>query len=237
MTITNFLLKDYISVSHAKKKIALSKAFREYEQPLPLNISWSIHSNKNLHERKTKWKRGRSVMSYLESFSSGGGDAGAVKLIVAIVISTLRTLPKKSVMSTLPGSLWNRSVRWPGVDTHWLLGHTLNCNTNTRKEQKNHAWWKSEYQPAGMKTLFRLDLQPFSSHQPAPSANEEKRQSRQLPLHSLQITVNTFLFLKTFLPEVKSGMWHRWMPTPYTVPHPLFLRRAPLQVESAAAFQ
>lgn len=125
------------SVYPMPKKTALSKAFREYEQPLPLNISWSIHSNKNLHKRKTKWKRGRSVMSYLESFSSGGGDGGAVKLIVAIVISTLRTLPKKSVMSTLPGSLWNRSVRWPGVDTHWLLGHTLNCNTNTRKEQKN----------------------------------------------------------------------------------------------------
>lgn len=52
---------------------------------------------------------------------------GSVKLTVSMVSSTLRTLPKKSVIRTLPGLLRKRSVRWPGVDTHWLLGHTLNC--------------------------------------------------------------------------------------------------------------
>lgn len=64
---------------------------------------------------------------------------GSVKLIASMVSSTLRTLPKKSVMRTLPGSLRKRSVRWPGVDTHWLLGHTLNCGhlTNTGKQLRN----------------------------------------------------------------------------------------------------
>lgn len=52
---------------------------------------------------------------------------GSVKLTASMVSSTLRTLPKKSVIRTLPGLLRKRSVRWPGVDTHWLLGHTLNC--------------------------------------------------------------------------------------------------------------
>lgn len=69
------------------------------------------------------------------SYFSSNGLMGLVKLMVSMVISTLRTLPKKSVMRTLPGSLRNRSVRWPGVDTHWLLGHTLNWGNKERNKK------------------------------------------------------------------------------------------------------
>ncbi|KAG7265432.1 hypothetical protein CRUP_008148 [Coryphaenoides rupestris] len=43
--------------------------------------------------------------------NSWPGSMGLVKLMVSVVISTLRTLPKKSVMRTLPGSLRNRSTQ------------------------------------------------------------------------------------------------------------------------------
>lgn len=48
------------------------------------------------------------------------------RLIVSAVISTFRTLPKKSVIRTCLGSRWKRSVRCPGVDTQRLLGQTRN---------------------------------------------------------------------------------------------------------------
>lgn len=73
----------------------------------------------------------------ISAYLCSSRSMGSVKLTVSMVISTLRTLPKKSVMRTLPGSLRKRSVRWPGVDTHWLLGQTLNCG---RTQNTSSVW-------------------------------------------------------------------------------------------------
>lgn len=61
---------------------------------------------------------------------SAGAKLGS-RETVSVVISTFRTLPKKSVIKTLSGFLLNRSVRCPGVDTHKLLGHTWNYKEDT----------------------------------------------------------------------------------------------------------
>lgn len=71
---------------------------------------------------------------------------GSVKLTVSMVSSTLRTLPKKSVIRTLPGLLRNRSVRWPGVDTHWLLGQTLNCEHKKQATTVTNLFKKTKLQ-------------------------------------------------------------------------------------------
>lgn len=63
-----------------------------------------------------------------------------------MVSSTLRTLPKKSVIRTLPGLLRNRSVRWPGVDTHWLLGQTLNCEHKRQATTMTNLFKKTKLQ-------------------------------------------------------------------------------------------
>lgn len=90
---------------------------------------------------------------------------GSGKLTVSMVSSTLRTLPKKSVIRTLPGLLRKRSVRWPGVDTHWLLGHTLNCehtkqaNTMTNLFTGTEASMEQKHNKCkaqGVLTLFLL---------------------------------------------------------------------------------
>lgn len=95
--------------------------------------------------KKTKNKQGTEHIQVIQhkwnpTYLGSTCVMAPVRLMVSLVSSTLRTLPKKSVMRTLPGSLRKRSVRWPGVDTHWLLGQTLNCGQrNMGKLLKLHS--------------------------------------------------------------------------------------------------
>ena len=64
--------------------------------------------------------------------SEGSDSAEALcSFMVSCSSSTLWTLPKKSVSSTLSGSRWNRSVRALTVEMHWWRGHTCSCARNT----------------------------------------------------------------------------------------------------------
>ena len=63
--------------------------------------------------------------------SEGSDSAEALcSFMVSCSSSTLWTLPKKSVSSTLSGSRWNRSVRALTVEMHWWRGHTCSCARN-----------------------------------------------------------------------------------------------------------